>query len=572
MSATERKFGYAELLREMGVSDFPVEGVHEEVAGEGLSTVIVRCAVLPSLVANLSCTSCKKRTLSIRAVDRTLGMVCGLETFCTSCDTVLNSTLSSDRIGETQATNSPFVVVRSVVSATMDMGVGYAGLEKFSRYLDMPVMTRNTFIRHQNVISEASMRVVNDVMCESAKIVRNVYKRLDPTIDESGTMDLMVSFDGSWMTRGHSSLYGIGCVVEMVTGLVIDFTILSLYCQSCACAVARYGGRDTDNFRAWHAQHTDCTINYTGSPNAMEKTAAEILWTSSVDKHDFRYTTMLSDGDSSTYAHLCALKVYGDDVHIEKEECVNHVAKRMGTALRNLKTTTKKTGVSLGGRGHGKLTGEVITKLQLYYKKAIRSCTGDADAMRKAVFASFFHAVSTDEDPHHNHCPAGTNSWCFYQRAVAKGEEPGSHRENVGTALNHDVAEQVKDVYLRLGHPELLRRCVKGKTQNTNESLHSKVWRKCPKTGFVGRTRVVAATCSAVAEFNQGVMSTVTRSQKVMGMPGGIRMRMSAAKADSRRLKQSVRQMEASTKEARLARKVARGNLRDASSYAPGAF
>ena len=230
MSATERKFGYAELLREMGVSDFPVEGVHEEDAGEELSTIIVRCAVLPSLVANLPCTSCKKRTLSIRAVHRTLGMVCGLETYCTSCDTVLNSTLSSDRIGETQASNSPFVVVRSVVSATMDMGVGYAGLEKFSRYLDMPMMTRNTFLKHQNVISDASMRVVNDVICESAQIVRNVYKRLDPSIDESGVMDLMVSFDGSWMTRGHSSLYGIGCVVEMVTGLVIYFTILSLYC------------------------------------------------------------------------------------------------------------------------------------------------------------------------------------------------------------------------------------------------------------------------------------------------------------------------------------------------------
>ena len=183
---------------------------------------------------------------------------------------------------------------------------------------------------------------------------------------------------------------------------------------------------------------------------------------------------MLSDGDSSTYAHLCALNVYGDDVEIEKEECVNNVAKRMGTALRNLAKTSKKTGVSLGGRGHGKLTQDVINKLKVYYRKAIRSCTGDEVAMRSAVFSSFFHAVSTDEDPHHHHCPAGTNSWCFYQRAVANGEEPGSHRENVHPPLARDVAEQVKEVYLRLGHPEVLRRCVQGKTQNTNESLHSK--------------------------------------------------------------------------------------------------
>ena len=84
----------------------------------------------------------------------------------------------------------------------------------------------------------------------------------------------------------------------------------------------------------------------------------------------------------------------------------------MCESRRNLAKTTKKSGVSLEGR----------------------SCTGDEVAMRSALFSSFVHAVSTDEDPHHHHCPAvaaGTNSWCFYQRAVANGEEPGSHRENV---------------------------------------------------------------------------------------------------------------------------------------------
>ena len=284
LSATEQKFGYADLLEEIGVPRFLVE----DETDADLSTVLVRCAVLPSLVANLPCTLCRKRTLSIRAVDRTLGMVCRLETVCTSCDKVINATLSSDRTDGTQATNAPFVVVRSAVSATMDMGVGYSGLVKFCRYLDMPVMHHTTYITHETAITNASMRVANDVMCESAQIVRRVYKELDPSIDESGVMDLMVSFDGSWMTRGHRSMYGIGCVVEVVTGLVIDFTILSLYCQRCACSASRYGGRDTDDFKKWYKAHDNCTANYTGSSNAMEKTAAEILWNNSLGKHNFR--------------------------------------------------------------------------------------------------------------------------------------------------------------------------------------------------------------------------------------------------------------------------------------------
>ena len=568
LSATEQKFGYADLLEEIGVPRFLVE----DETDADLSTVLVRCAVLPSLVANLPCTLCRKRTLSIRAVDRTLGMVCRLETVCTSCDKVINATLSSDRTDGNQATNAPFVVVRSAVSATMDMGVGYSGLVKFCRHLDMPVMNHTTYITHETAITNASMRVANDVMCESAQIVRRVYKELDPSIDESGVMDLMVSFDGSWMTRGHRSMYGIGCVVEVVTGLVIDFTILSLYCQRCACAASRYGGRDTDDFKKWYKAHDNCTANYTGSSNAMEKTAAEILWNNSLGKHNFRYTTMLSDGDSSTYKHVCDLKVYGAGVDIRKEECINHVAKRMGTALRNLTKDTKKTGVTLGGRGHGKLTLAAINKLTLYYGKAIRSCTGDKDAMRSAVVASFFHAASTDEEPHHNHCPIGRNSWCFFQRALAKGEEPGYHRDKVGTPLAKDVAEKVKEVYVRLGHPDLLDRCLQGKTQNANESLHSKVWLKCPKTGFVGLMRVCAATCLAIAEFNQGIGSTVTRSYAIMGLQCGSRLKVSAAEADSRRLQESVRQVQASTMEARRARKVARTMSRDASTYAPGAF
>ena len=138
LSATELKFGY--LLEEIGVPRFLIE---DETDADGdLSTVLVRCAVLPSLVVNLPCMLCTKRTLSIRAVDRILGMVCGLETFCTSCDKFINATMSSGRIDGTQATNVPFVVVRSAVSAMMDMGVGYSGLVKFilqcQRLLTLP--------------------------------------------------------------------------------------------------------------------------------------------------------------------------------------------------------------------------------------------------------------------------------------------------------------------------------------------------------------------------------------------------------------------------------------------------
>ena len=301
----------------------------------------------------------------------------------------------------------------------------------------------------------------------------------------------------------------------------------------------------------------------------MEMHAAEILWSRSLEKHNFQYTTLLSD--AKTFKHLCSLNVYGD-VTPTKDECVNHVAKRMGTALRNLSTQCKKMGVTLGGRGYRKLTQAAITKYTGYFGKAIRAHPNDLEAMKNAVFATFHHAISTDEKLDHDLCPKGNESWCFYQKAIAAGEVPGSHRTHVGTPLSEEVGGVVMDVYVRLGHTDLLGRCLMGKTQNSNESLHSVVLRKCPKMGFVGLSGVVFASSAAVSEFNCGMKATLQLAYNAMGIITSPRMAASAAKVDLRRLQQSRRQVKASTKEARRARKVAQAKKADASAYAPCAF
>ena len=55
---------------------------------------------------------------------------------------------------------------------------------------------------------------------------------------------------------------------------------------------------------------------------------------------------MLSDGDAMTFNHLSGLQVYRD-VELQKEECINHVSKRLGTALRKLAASGKKAGFPL---------------------------------------------------------------------------------------------------------------------------------------------------------------------------------------------------------------------------------
>ncbi|GFX15827.1 hypothetical protein TNCV_1061491 [Trichonephila clavipes] len=42
--------------------------------------------------------------------------------------------------------------------------------------------------------------------------------------------------------------------------------------------------------------------------------------------------------------------------------------------------------------------------------------------MKTAIYATLLHSISTDAKPQHSKCPAGENSWRFYQSAIANGE------------------------------------------------------------------------------------------------------------------------------------------------------
>lgn len=66
--------------------------------------------------------------------------------------------------------------------------------------------------------------------------LRQLYRKLDnefrPTTtsdDTTGLTDLAISFDGTWQKRGKSSKNGVDEVIELHTGLVIDYCVLSKY-------------------------------------------------------------------------------------------------------------------------------------------------------------------------------------------------------------------------------------------------------------------------------------------------------------------------------------------------------
>ena len=533
-SRTEKKFDY-----------FSNTGAVADISNTSTYTMM-HSSMWSILLQNLTCENCGKNELTVNST-ATLGYSTKLELTCQLCQNVYGTTFSSPRISESRQ----FEVNKNVVQAFLNMGKGHAAMETFSMSLGIETMDRKTFDKYVLQLVNESKHVRESILEMARKAVRDEHEIVDPSLCNKEIIDIGVSFDGTWHKRGHSSLYCIGSVIDILTGLVIDFTVLSKYCHDCAKTAADLK-KDTMEYAIWYEAHKSsgiCEKNFDGSSGSMEMFAAEKLWKRSIDCCKMRYTVVLSDGDAKTYSHLLKHKVYGE-TRIEKEECINHIAKRLGTALRNKVKEHRIKGECLGGKKQGQLTENTITKLSNFYRKAITDNAPDMKKMKTAIFASLYHCLSTNEKPQHQKCPSGSMSWCFYNRAAALGLETPDHKK-MKTVLSANVVSKIIPVYQRLASDGILRRCTAGKTQNSNESLHNSIWRFCPKDTFVSKKRIEFAALSGIGQFNMGCVKNLCVKESNINSPS-----ISIAKRrDKRRLKQSVYRNTNNYKSAYIAKK-----------------
>lgn len=106
--------------------------------------------------------------------------------------------------------------------------------------------------------------------------------------------------------------------------------------------------------------------------------------------------------------------------------------------------------------------------------------------LQRAYWASYCHLIFNNQEHHHHFCPkgGGGNSWCLYKRAIALElpESARGYEKKLFLAKTPmKKLECIKSVYRKLLNQNFLKRCLKGVTQNTNESLYFKVWIKCQK-------------------------------------------------------------------------------------------
>lgn len=112
------------------------------------------------------------------------------------------------------------------------------------------------------------------------------------------------------------------------------------------------------------------------------------------------------------------------DQTVEKEECINNDSKEHGYC-----TTWVESGQGKGWKH--KLTNTVIHNVLYYFHVSMNRKVGTgAEEMRNEILSVLYHCTSTDQKTQHEKCVKGRESWCLYNKGLARGETPVSHAKN----------------------------------------------------------------------------------------------------------------------------------------------
>lgn len=181
---------------------------------------------------------------------------------------------------------------RSVL-ASRSIGKGRAGLATFCGMMGMPPPISGS----NYSIHNKKLKVACDAEREVSQSAAASHLRKTIGAKEDEVVDVKVTCDGTWSRRGHQAIYGVVVVASWDTGQVLDVEVLSKFCY--LCHQKRNMDPTSEEFLDWWEGHqSECSANYYGSSGAMEKEGAMKIWHRSLEKHKFRYSAMISDGDS----------------------------------------------------------------------------------------------------------------------------------------------------------------------------------------------------------------------------------------------------------------------------------
>jgi hypothetical protein len=103
---------------------------------------------------------------------------------------------------------------------------------------------------HNKTLHKTAKEAFPKECITAGKRLRNLLNAEDSIIEDDTVIDVdgTVSFDGTWHHRGFTSTQGIGVLMSVDTGEVIDAVVLSKECFKCNCMAKKDPESDEYNY------------------------------------------------------------------------------------------------------------------------------------------------------------------------------------------------------------------------------------------------------------------------------------------------------------------------------------
>ena len=177
-----------------------------------------------------------------------------------------------------------------MVAYAREIGLGLSALQAFAKCLNtLPPMNQGSYDALFENLSKATKLVANDSTVQAAVEVRE---------EKDGIRDSMVSVDGFWQRRGHTSHNGLVTAISVSPGKALDIEILMNYCKGCSRWTKEQQG--TPEYRSWKKSHK-CSLNHAGSAGSMKPEGAVKIFSRSEATRNLRYIEYLGDGNSASF-------------------------------------------------------------------------------------------------------------------------------------------------------------------------------------------------------------------------------------------------------------------------------
>ena len=151
---------------------------------------------------------------------------CTINVRCDSCESIVHHSQPEKCKNTSQTKGNVMHVYHSLCE-----GYGMAGLSRFSAGMGTKEMSAYTFSKYAEYIYNGMDQYYDEQNEMVRTCIEKLYEKEGIVKDTDGILNIDVSFDGTWLTRGHKSHIGAAFVIDIPSGLAVDFEVLSNFCR-----------------------------------------------------------------------------------------------------------------------------------------------------------------------------------------------------------------------------------------------------------------------------------------------------------------------------------------------------